>query len=103
MPGRVTGLSESQIIADLRNDRRRQGAATTSLQMPQPAKDTFTVATTPATTYTLNAIPYQGSGGSSLNFSLNGVELIEGVDYTVDYTTAVVTVTATLKGTPTPA
>lgn len=102
MPGRITGLSETQIIADLLREQRRQRTTIIS-QMPQPAKDTFTVASTPATTYQLNAIPYQGSGGSSLNLSLNGVELVEGVDYTCDYTTAIVTVTATLKGTPTPA
>ena len=103
MPGRITELSETQIIADLLRDHRRQAAAQTLVQMPQPAKDSFTVASTPATTYQLNAIPYQGSGGSSLNLSLNGVELVEGVDYTCDYTTAIVTVSATLKGTPTPA
>lgn len=103
MPGRVTELSETQIIADLLTDRRRLNAAVTSVQMPQPTKDTFTVAATPATTYTLNAIPYQGTGGSSLNLSLNGLELVEGVDYTCDYTTAIVTVSATLTGTPTPA
>lgn len=103
MPGRITELSETQIVADLLHASRRQGRALTEIQVPQPAKDSFTVASTPATTYQLTAIPYQGTGGSSLNLSLNGLELVEGVDYTCDYTTAVVTVSATLKGTPTPA
>lgn len=64
--------------------------------MPKPAKDSFTVAATPATDYPLTAIPLTSDLGSSLVLSLNGLVLVEGTDYTVDYGTAVVTVSETL-------
>lgn len=98
MAGRNRALSEYVIIADLMRAAKRHGSAL-DVQLPVPRKDTFTVASTPATTYTLSALPIS----PSINLSLNGLELLEGADYTVNYTTAVVTVSATLKGTPPPA
>jgi len=60
---------------------------------PIPHKDTFTVAASPSTTYTLTYPPL----ADSLNLSVNGLELEEGVDYTVNTVTDVVTISETLK------
>lgn len=77
----------------------KPGARINPLDVSTPWKDKFTVASSPATTYTLTYLPL----AHSMNLSLNGVELVEGTDYTVDNANGIVTVSATLKGTPTPA
>lgn len=83
MPGRITKLTETQIIKDILADLRRQRASDAS-QAPIWAHDTFTA---PAT-YQLTSIPY---GINAL--ADNGAVLSEGTDYTVDYATGLVTFT----------
>ncbi|HWU21564.1 MAG TPA: hypothetical protein VN088_08565, partial [Nocardioides sp.] len=89
---RITPLTETGIVAELLRSRRGTGAALSAVQVPNPAKDTFTVAATPATTYTLTYLPLE----QSVNLSLNGIELLEGTDYTLDYATAIATISADL-------
>lgn len=90
MPTRVAVDDDEQIIADLQKDihRLRSRLATTSVR---GSHDEFTAAATPATTYQLSTIPVTGT----CLMALNGHVQREGTDYTCDYTTGIVTVTAT--------
>lgn len=102
MPGRITELSETQIIADILRAQRRQAANAIS-QAPQAYKDELTVASTPQTTMQLTYIPQ----ANSIDLKWNSLGTIEGTDYTVDYTTGIVTflspLQTLLKATPAPA
>lgn len=97
MPTRVVRDDDEQQIADLiRLERRlRARLATTNVR---GGHDLFTVAATPLTDYPLSVIPVSGT----CEVTLNGDELEEGSDYTVDYdlgsaTAGVVTVSAGLS------
>lgn len=74
--------------------RTSKGGA--AAQKALPAKDFFTVSGPSDTTHQLTAIPYKSDYGSSVILTLNGLALVGGNDYTVDYTTGVVTVSETL-------
>jgi hypothetical protein len=91
MPTRVVADDDEQIIADLQEDvRRLRGRLATTA--PRGGHDGWTAAATPATTYQLSTIPVSGT----CEFVINGHEQREGTDYIVDYSTGVVTVSASL-------
>jgi hypothetical protein len=89
---RVVPLTQSSIIADLMRSKRRVGAALSAVQMPTPYRQDFTVAATPATDYTLDFLPIE----DSVILTLNKFDELEGVDFTIDYATGVVTMADTL-------
>jgi len=95
MPGRIVIPDDEEMIAELLRQLRRH-RSTLATQVPQPAKDSFTVAATPATDYPLTAIPYKSDLGSSVILTWNGVTQVEGPDYSVDYDTGVVTLDSSL-------
>lgn len=92
MPQDVYPASEVRIIQDiLAQLRRLRGAVAASVQEPIWEDDTFTISGSGDTAHTLSWIPY------GINVALlNGLGLVEGTDYTADYTTGVVTLSTTL-------
>jgi hypothetical protein len=81
---------DEQQIADLLKQvrRLRSRLATTTVR---GSHDEFTAAATPATTYQLTYIPVTGT----CLMALNGHVQREGTDYSVNYATGIVTVSAT--------
>lgn len=93
----IRPASIARDVAGLMKASRRTTAAVGATQMPTWTSDRFVVASTPATTYQLTSIPYginvlarTATGGTT------SAVFAEGTDYTVDYSTGIVTVSATL-------
>lgn len=99
MGGRISNASpvggDSEVQASIQGSAGG-GIAAASAGDSKSAKDEFPVAATPASTYTLSAIPTRSDLGSSLHLSISGLEQREGTDYTVDYTTGIVTLDASI-------
>lgn len=81
-----------EIIAELSRKLNRLSLSISAQQALIPFKQPFTVAATPAADYQLTYLPYRDSDSSSVQVKLNGLGLVEGTDYTVDYDTGIVTV-----------
>lgn len=91
MPGRIEGLTETGIIADMRAELARLRRGFTSAQVPVwEYQDWVLTGTPPAPTYTLTYLPYGIN-----HVSLNGLTAREGTDYTMDYSTGILTFAAT--------
>lgn len=90
MTSRVVVDDDEQIIADLMREVRRLSSRHTTTSV-RGWHDEFTAAATPATDYPLTYLPDDGT----CELALNGEVLKEGTDYTCDYDTGLVAVTAT--------
>lgn len=99
--GRVANASpvlDRKLQAQLRS--LAQNTAASSSDTGTWHYDEFVIASAATTTYTLTHIPVNDK---SAHVQLNGVTLREGADYTLDYTTGIITVSVPLTVTPAPA
>lgn len=64
---------------------------------PRPVKNSWVVSSTTGGECLLTVLPLTSELGSSINLSLNGMELEEGVDYTANYTTGQIIVSQSLN------
>lgn len=91
MSSRVEPLTLSLIVAELMKERRRGLGALVAQTSVQEAHDAFTVAATPASTYTLSALPL-----AVICAHLNGEGLVHGSEWSCDNSTGVVTLDASV-------
>lgn len=91
MPGRIEPLTETGIIAEMRAELARLRRGFTAAQSPiWEYQDWVLTGTPPTSTYTLTYLPYGIN-----HVSLNGLSAREGTDYTMDYSTGILTFSAT--------